>query len=179
MNKEECFVQNSLFEEVLAFIQFDHESKIAIVNSKLVDGKKMLRGDDADSNAIENVTEFSSYGIGQLIGFAVDLGARIVRVKLCNGHANDKGLGIFASLGASFDDKDGVGFVPSASTLSKVDGIDFSLMFPRLQGAKIEFSAEDISAEDNGEKGTELDINFLTDVFEQKINAKDVLNYLC
>ena len=167
MKNEKCFVQNACFEEVIASIQYDDETKIACINSSLVDGKNMLRSDEKNSSATDK-NETSSYGIGQLIGFAVDLGARIVNVELSQGISTDEGIGIFASLGASFDDVKGCGFVPTKSTFNKIDGIDFSLMFPRLQGAQINFF----------DKESSLPVEMLNDVFRSKLGAKDVLEFV-
>ena len=45
---------------------------------------------------------------------------------------------MLAALGGCFYNKDGVSFVPTGGTLTEVQEIDLSMMYPRLQGASFE-----------------------------------------
>ena len=125
------YVQNALFEEIDATILFFDDGKTALIETAKVNGLPQVKGH-------ENPEETSTYGIGQLIGHAVDLGAKKIILALGGSCTNDCGLGMLAALGACFYNKDGVSFVPTGGTLCEVADIDLSMMYPRLVGARFE-----------------------------------------
>ena len=125
------YVQNALFEEIDAPILFFDDGKTALIETAKVNGLPLVKGR-------ENPEETSTYGIGQLIGHAVDLGAKKIILALGGSCTNDCGLGMLAALGACFYNKDGVSFVPTGGTLCEVADIDLSMMYPRLVGARFE-----------------------------------------
>ena len=125
------YVQNALFEEIDAPILFFDDGKTALIETAKVNGLPLVKGR-------ENPEETSTYGIGQLIGHAVDLGAKKIILALGVSCTNDCGLGMLAGLGACFYNKDGVSFVPTGGTLCEVADIDLSMMYPRLVGARFE-----------------------------------------
>ena len=125
------YVQNALFEEIDAPILFFDDGKTALIETAKVNGLPQVKGR-------ENPEETSTYGIGQLIGHAVDLGAKKIILALGGSCTNDCGLGMLAALGACFYNKDGVSFVPTGGTLCEVADIDLSMMYPRLVGARFE-----------------------------------------
>ena len=125
------YVQNALFEEIDAPILFFDDGKTALIETAKVNGLPLVKGR-------ENPEETSTYGIGQLIGHAVDLGAKKIILALGGSSTNDCGLGMLAALGACFYNKDGVSFVPTGATLCEVADIDLSMMYPRLVGARFE-----------------------------------------
>lgn len=125
------YVQNALFEEIDAPILFYDDGKTALIETAKVNGLPQVKGRD-------NPEETSTYGIGQLIGHAVDLGAKKIILALGGSSTNDCGLGMLAALGACFYNKDGVSFVPTGGTLCEVADIDLSMMYPRLVGARFE-----------------------------------------
>ena len=125
------YVQNALFEEIDAPILFFDDGKTALIETAKVNGLPQVKGH-------ENPEETSTYGIGQLIGHAVDLGAKKIILALGGSCTNDCGLGMLAALGACFYNKDGVSFVPTGGTLCEVADIDLSMMYPRLVGARFE-----------------------------------------
>ena len=125
------YVKNALFEEIDAPILFFDDGKTALIETAKVNGLPLVKGR-------ENPEETSTYGIGQLIGHAVDLGAKKIILALGGSSTNDCGLGMLAALGACFYNKDGVSFVPTGGTLCQVKDIDLSMMYPRLIGARFE-----------------------------------------
>ena len=126
-----CFVQNSLYEEEVSSVAFIENGKTAIVEAAQSNGLPQIKGR-------ENPEETSTYGVGQLVGFACDMGAKKIILTLGGSSTNDCGLGMLAALGGCFYNKDGISFVPTGGTLKDVEEIDLSMMYPRLQGARFE-----------------------------------------
>ena len=126
-----CVVQNSLYEEVEVPVAFIDGGRTAIIESALSNGLPLIKGR-------ENPLITSTYGVGQMSGFAVDMGAKKIILTLGGSSTNDCGMGLLAALGACFYDKDGVAFVPTGGTLSDIKDFDLSMMYPRLIGASFE-----------------------------------------
>lgn len=126
-----CFVQNSLYEEEVSSVAFIENGKTAVVEAAQSNGLPQIKGR-------ENPEETSTYGVGQLVGFACDMGAKKIILTLGGSSTNDCGLGMLAALGGCFYNKDGISFVPTGGTLKDVEEIDLSMMYPRLQGARFE-----------------------------------------
>lgn len=126
-----CFVQNSLYEEEVSLVGFIDNGKTAIIEAAQSNGLPQIKGR-------ENPEETSTYGVGQLVAFACDLGAKKIILTLGGSSTNDCGLGLLAALGGCFYNKDGISFVPTGGTLTEVQEIDLSMMYPRLQGASFE-----------------------------------------
>lgn len=126
-----CFVQNSLYEEEVSSVAFIENGKTAIVEAAQSNGLPQIKGR-------ENPEITSTYGVGQLVAFACDMGAKKIILTLGGSSTNDCGLGLLAALGGCFYNKDGVSFVPTGGTLKDVEEIDLSMMYPRLQGARFE-----------------------------------------
>lgn len=127
--KVECHVQNSLYEDIDVPVGFLENGRTAIIDSSLSNGIAQIVGR-------ENPEITSSYGVGQMIAFAVDYGAKNIILTLGGSSTNDCGLGLLAALGACFYNKNGISFVPTGGTLCDVVDFDFSQMYPRLIGAK-------------------------------------------
>lgn len=124
-----CFIQNALYEEEVCSVAFVEDGKTAIVEVTQSNGIYRIKGR-------ENPAETSTYGVGQLCGFAADMGAKKIILIIEDGATCDCGLGLMAALGGCFYNKDGVSFVPTGGTLCEVQEIDLSMMYPRLQGAR-------------------------------------------
>lgn len=127
----ECYVQNSLYEDTLARVGFIENGRTAIVETALSNGLPLIKGQ-------ENPEETSTYGVGQMVAFAVDHGAKNVILALGGSSTNDCGLGLMAALGGCFYNAQGISFVPTGGTLKEVQEIDLSMMYPRLGAARFE-----------------------------------------
>ena len=126
---EKCFVQDALYEQIQAPVAFIDDGRTAIIETAFSNGFSLIKGK-------VNYGVTSTYGVGQMIAYAVDLGAKNIILLLGESSTNDCGLGMLAALGASFYNQEGIGFVPTGESLSEVSDMDFSAMYPRLQGAK-------------------------------------------
>lgn len=95
----------------------------AVVETALVSGLELLKSDE------RNPMITSTYGVGQLISKALDLGCKKIIVGVGGTSTNDGGTGMAKALGVKFLDNEGkdIGFGGgSLSMLNKVDleGID-------------------------------------------------------
>lgn len=126
-----CTVQNSLYEEVDVPIGFFENGKTAVIVTSYSNGLSQIKGN-------ENPELTSTYGVGQMIAYAVDMGAKKVILIMGGSSTNDCGLGMLAALGACFYDKEGISFVPTGATLKSIVDFDLGMMYPRLQGARFE-----------------------------------------
>lgn len=79
----------------------------------------------------------TTYGVGELIGHAVDSGCRRILLGIGGSATNDGGCGCAAALGAVFRDETGQPFVPVGGTLGRVAHIDLAPLQRRLAGVSI------------------------------------------
>lgn len=156
--KSRCYVQNAAFEEIDVDISYSENGREAFIETSVVAGKDLL----PDSDIMEN----SSYGIGQMIGVAVDYGAKNIRINISPSCTADCGLGMLAALGACFYNQSGISFVPTGKTLKDVTDFDFSMMYPRLVGARFEayYNESDFSKIDGYE--------YIKNLFIQKLSKQ-------
>lgn len=79
----------------------------------------------------------STFGTGQLISKALDMGAQNIYVTLGGSATNDGGMGCMSALGARFLDDNGNAMAGTGQNLIKVKTIDTSGLDYRLRRAKI------------------------------------------
>ena len=78
----------------------------------------------------------STFGVGELIRFALDAGFRRFIIALGGSSTNDMGCGLASALGVHFFDEDGARFVPTGKTLNRIAKIDCSGMDPRIRESR-------------------------------------------
>ncbi len=71
-----------------------------------------------------DVMNASTYGVGEMIGHAIEHGARRVYLGLGGSATNDGGCGAAAALGVRFSNRDGQAFIPVGRTLTEIAHID-------------------------------------------------------
>ncbi len=74
----------------------------------------------------------TTYGVGEIIRHALDMGYRNILLTVGGSGTNDGGCGMFAALGACFFDQSGNSFVPTGKDLEKIAEIDLSSLDARL-----------------------------------------------
>lgn len=89
------------------------------------------------SNSRRDTLNASTYGVGQLIGHAVDEGAEKIVIGLGGSCTSDGGCGMAAALGMHFLDNKGNEFVPVGKDLERIAVIDDSDIKKRLKGIEI------------------------------------------
>ena len=85
----------------------------------------------------KNPTLTTTFGVGEMIEYALGRGAKKLILTLGGSSTNDCGAGMMAALGAKFYGADGKSFVPTGGTLCKVSSCDFSAMREKLTGVEI------------------------------------------
>jgi glycerate 2-kinase len=84
----------------------------------------------------------TTYGTGELIGAAIDAGARRIILAIGGSATNDAGAGALSALGAKFLDKDGRELSLGGAALARLERIETSELDERLQGVSIEIASD-------------------------------------
>ncbi len=99
---------------------------LAAVEMAAASGLALLAPED------RNPTRTTTYGTGELIRAALDLGARRIVVGIGGSATNDGGIGMAAALGVRFLDAAGNPVAPVGGALGQIRRIDMSGLDPRL-----------------------------------------------
>ncbi len=108
----------------------------AVVELALASGLALL---PAGSNDPLTAT---TYGTGELVGAAIDAGARRVILAIGGSATNDAGAGALTALGAHFLDAAGRPLPPGGAALSRLARIDDGDLRRRLAGIRIEIACD-------------------------------------
>lgn len=110
------------------------QSKTAVIEMAAAAGLSLVPRDQ------RNPLHTTTYGVGQLISFALDAGADHILLGCGDSGTCDGGVGMAQALGARFYNADG-GVVPNASggkVLSKLSAVDLTDLHPRLSVVAID-----------------------------------------
>ncbi|HEX8498354.1 MAG TPA: glycerate kinase [Actinomycetales bacterium] len=80
----------------------------------------------------------TTYGVGELIAHALDLGARRILVGCGDSGTNDGGAGMAQALGVRLLDADGAELGRGGGTLAELDKVDVTGLDPRVAGVTID-----------------------------------------
>lgn len=131
VRKEYVTVSGPYFEPIDTYVGFIGEGcDRAVVEMALCAGLPLV-GDN------KNPERTTTFGVGEMIRYALDRGAKEILLCLGGSATNDCGCGMAAALGAFFADEDGGSFIPTGGTLINIASIDLSLMDERLKTVKI------------------------------------------
>ncbi len=125
-----CSVYDPYFNEIDSFIGLIDNKKTAIIEMAAAAGITLRR----DNHNIENT---STYGVGQLIEYALNLGANKIILGLGGSLTNDAACGLVSALGVKFYNQEGQPFIPLSGTLTDIVSIDFSNLDYRLKDTKL------------------------------------------
>ena len=81
---------------------------------------------------------YATYGTGQLIIKAIEMGARHLLIGIGGSATNDAGAGLLEAFGAVFYDNKNQILQATPKNLNRIDKIDLSRLDPRLNNLKIE-----------------------------------------
>ena len=142
-----CDVTGSLPEQQLTtYLGLIHDGQTAVIEMAKANGLELL--DTEQRNPLKT----SSFGTGQLILKALDLGVSKIIIGLGGSATNDAGAGMAQALGVRFLAETGVIHIHGGGDLDQVVGIDLSALDVRL--AKVEIViASDVSNPLCGEQG--------------------------
>lgn len=79
----------------------------------------------------------TTYGIGQQIKSAINLGVKNIYIGLGGSCTNDGGCGLAAALGTKFYNNENEEFIPTGKTLNEINKIDNSATISLLEGVNI------------------------------------------
>lgn len=103
----------------------------AVIESAKCCGLELLKEEKKDPFVT------STYGLGQMILFALEMGVKQLLITLGGSSTNDGGIGMLQALGAHFYDKDKKEVSPNGEGLMHIDSIDLSQIDQRLKDIKI------------------------------------------
>ena len=86
--------------------------------------------------------EAGTFGVGQLILAALDVGAQRVVLGLGGSATTDGGAGLFQALGAKLLDADNIELPPGGAALARLARIDTSALDPRLPDIQFEIAVD-------------------------------------
>ena len=103
----------------------------AVIEMAAAAGLSLLREDERDPRVA------TTYGVGEMIGAALDAGARRLIIGAGGSATNDGGAGMASALGVRFLDADGRELPPGGGPLAALDRIDITGMDPRVRQAEV------------------------------------------
>ena len=119
-------------EPVTAAIALVPEARSVAIEMALASGLALLPEDRRDPSVT------TSYGTGELIAAALDLGAERIEIGIGGSATNDGGVGIASALGVRFLDREGASVEPVGGALASIASIDPSGLDPRARKARLE-----------------------------------------
>ncbi|MCX2961642.1 glycerate kinase [Rodentibacter caecimuris] len=142
----ECEVTAPLGEKIESFFGLSGDGKTAIIEMAAASGLHLV------STEKRNPLLTTSYGTGELIKQALDLGVEKFILGIGGSATNDGGVGMLQALGMQFLDIQGnqIGF--GGAELAKIEKIDFQKLDTRLQNIQIEVAC-DVNNPLCGERG--------------------------
>lgn len=126
--KEYFTVSDPYFAQCEAYIGTLEEC--AVIEMATCSGLSLVKGK-------ENPKKTTTYGVGELIMHALDLGYRDILLCLGGSCTNDCGCGMISALGGVFRDNDGNAFIPVGGTLKDIADIDLSGLDIRLSSSRV------------------------------------------
>lgn len=113
-------VHDPLMRPIKAEFAYDGKSRTAVIEMAAASGLPLLKPDERDP------MRTTTYGTGELMKAALDLGAREIIMGIGGSATNDGGAGMAAALGARFLDMSGDELALGASSLLRLAHIDMS-----------------------------------------------------
>ncbi len=119
-------------ELITAAYLFEPKQKLAVIEMAQVAGLALLGGQK--NAALKATTE----GFGQLLGMALDQGARRIILGVGGSATTDAGVGLLSALGARFFDKKGRLLLGEGLSLGLIDSVDLRELDKRLASCEIQ-----------------------------------------
>ncbi len=123
---EKITVEGPFGKSVKASVAFVDKGNTAIIESAQAIGLP-LAGKRA------NPERTSSFGVGQMIAYAVRKGVKKVILTLGGSSTNDLGAGMLSAMGVQFIDRSGNHFSPVGGNLTRVENIEYNLEFSKYR----------------------------------------------
>ncbi|WP_305044014.1 glycerate kinase family protein [Geoalkalibacter sp.] len=133
---EQVQVSGPLGEPVEAFFGVCGNGRTAVIEMAAASGLALV------SPALRNPMKTTTYGTGELIRAALDLGIRHLIIGIGGSATCDGGAGMLQALGAKLRDKDGKDLVQGGAALSHLHSIDLDGLDRRLGECDIEVACD-------------------------------------
>ncbi|NJM26589.1 MAG: glycerate kinase [Bacteroidia bacterium] len=139
-------VSDPFFRPVAASYGLAHDGKTAFIEMADASGLKIIKESE------RNVMKASTWGTGEMIRHALDVGVDHVVIGIGGSATNDGGMGMAAALGFEFQDHTGNRLEPVGENLEHVRRIVDTNLHPRLR--RVKFTALcDVDSMFFGEQG--------------------------
>ena len=124
---------------------FVDEDNNAYIETASIDGLTLARKDN-------NPGLVTTYGLGEQIKKAIDLGIKNIYLFLGGSASNDGGAGLASALGVKFFDHDNKPFIPTGLSLKNITRIDNTEALKLLNGINL-VALSDVASPFYGEEG--------------------------
>lgn len=124
-------VKGPLLKEVDAFYGILGDGNTAVIEMAAASGLPLLREDE------RNPMKTTTYGTGEIIKHALDMGCKKIIIGIGGSATNDGGAGMIKALGAKLLDGDGNDIGYGGESLGRLEAIDLSNMDKRLETCKV------------------------------------------
>jgi glycerate kinase len=132
----QALVHGPLGELVEAKLAYVAQSHTAVIEMASASGLTLLSPDSLDPLSA------STFGTGELILKALDLGCRRLVIGIGGSATNDAGTGMARALGVRFLDSRGCELPPGGAALSGLASIDLSGLDPRLSSCNVDVACD-------------------------------------
>lgn len=128
--KVSATVKGPFFEDMEAFYGVIDNGYTAVIEMAACAGLPLV-GDNKDPR------KTTTYGVGQLISYAIQRGCKKIIMGLGGSSTNDAGAGAACALGVKFYNSSGEEFIPVGGTLKDITHIDISGVTQQIRKVEI------------------------------------------
>ncbi len=125
-------VNDPLFRKIKAVFCYVPDKELCAIEMAKASGLALLKEEE------RNPLYTTTYGTGELIASALDLGVKKILVGIGGSATNDGGVGMASALGVKFLDENNQPIRPIGEELVKIRKIDMSGLDPRIKDVEIE-----------------------------------------
>ena len=130
--KRKVTIKGPNFKEIESEYCFFEKQNFALIEMAKASGLALLQDDE------RNAAETTSYGTGELLRHAVEMGAKHILLGIGGSATNDAAIGLLSALGYRFLDKASNELSPIGKNLSKIAFIDDSSRNDKLDDVVID-----------------------------------------
>ena len=129
-------VADALGRPTVASYAYVADRSLAVIEVAAAAGLELISPDERD------ILRASSFGVGEIILSALDVGATEFLIGLGGSATNDAGTGMLTALGARFTDDAGQPLEPGGAALSGLAQIDLSGLDSRLRDVRVRLACD-------------------------------------
>lgn len=132
----EVDVTGPLGEPVKAFYGISGDKQQAFIEMAAASGLELVPPE------LRNPLNTTSWGTGELIGYALDSGVKSILIGIGGSATNDGGIGMVQALGARLQDSDGEPLGFGGREVARLASIDVTVLDKRLKECRIEVACD-------------------------------------